>query len=92
MQKLSVKLKNVPMVIPQVHCSTNSGLNKEETLSVQDKVLADNNLDADLTGFLVVPGQSLITYSLCYKNYQTSIFFNGEKSIGFDSYAEYFPN
>ncbi|MBU2597936.1 MAG: RRXRR domain-containing protein, partial [Actinobacteria bacterium] len=41
-QKLSVKLKNTPGDTSLVHCSVSSVLNKEETLSVQDKVLTDN--------------------------------------------------
>ena len=53
MQKLSAKLKNVPVDIPHVCCSTNLGLNREETLSVsgrlKDVKLTDNNLDAALT-------------------------------------------
>ena len=53
MQKLSAKLKNVPVDIPHVYCSTNLTLNKEETLSVlgglKDVKLTDNNLDAALT-------------------------------------------
>jgi len=39
MQKLSVKLKNTPRDTSLVSCSVSSVLNKEETLSVQDKVL-----------------------------------------------------
>jgi len=42
MQKLSVKLKNTPVNTSLVHCSVSSVLNKEETLSVQNTVLADN--------------------------------------------------
>ena len=48
MQKLSVKLKNTPTDTPQVCSSVSLGLNREETLSVQDKVLADNISDVDL--------------------------------------------
>jgi len=52
-QKLSAKLENVPVDIPHVYCSTNLGLNREETLSVSGRVkntrLTDNNLDAALT-------------------------------------------
>lgn len=43
MQKLSVELKNTPRNASPVPCSVSSGLNKEETLSDQNKVLADNN-------------------------------------------------
>jgi 5-methylcytosine-specific restriction endonuclease McrA len=47
MQKLSLKLKKVPRNAPQVPCSTNPVLNRDQSLSVQDKVLDDNNLDVD---------------------------------------------
>jgi hypothetical protein len=41
--KLSVKLKNTPKDASQVLCSVSSmELNREETLSVHCKVLADN--------------------------------------------------
>ncbi|MHA1911260.1 MAG: hypothetical protein ACTSYA_06150 [Candidatus Kariarchaeaceae archaeon] len=40
--KLSVKLKNTPKDTSLVLCSVSGGLNKEETLSVHYKVLADN--------------------------------------------------
>jgi len=43
MQKLQVEFKNVPRNTSLVPCSTNPVLNREETLSVQDKVLACNN-------------------------------------------------
>ena len=43
MQKLSVKLKNTPGDTSLVSCSVSSVLNKEETLSVQNTVLADNS-------------------------------------------------
>jgi 5-methylcytosine-specific restriction endonuclease McrA len=45
MQKFKAKLKNVPMDAPQVRSSTNPVLNRDESLSVQDKVLALNNLE-----------------------------------------------
>lgn len=45
MQKLSVKLKNAPGNASQVPCSASQALNREETLSVSGKVLADNNPD-----------------------------------------------
>jgi len=48
MQQFKVKFKNVPMDAPLVHCSTNSVLNREEILSVQDKVRTLNNLEVDL--------------------------------------------
>jgi len=40
--KLSVKFKNTPKDASQVLCSVSRGLNREETLSVHCKVLADN--------------------------------------------------
>ena len=59
MQKLSAKLKNVPVDIPHVYCSTSLVLNRDENLSVLDGLkdvkLTDNNLDAALT-CLVVQG------------------------------------
>lgn len=42
-----MKLKNVPRIASQDSCSTNSVLNKDESLSVQNKVLANNNLDVN---------------------------------------------
>jgi hypothetical protein len=48
MQQLQGKLKNVPRNVPLVPCSTNSSLNKEETLSVKNKVLTCNNSEVDL--------------------------------------------
>jgi hypothetical protein len=47
MQQFRVKLKNVPTDAPQVCSSTNSVLNRDQSLSVQDKVLALNNLGVD---------------------------------------------
>ncbi len=47
MQQLQAELKNVPTDAPQVCSSTNPALNKVQRLSVQDKVLACNNLDVD---------------------------------------------
>ena len=46
-QQLQVKLKNIPTDASQVCSSISSGLNREETLSVQNKVLACNNLDVN---------------------------------------------
>lgn len=43
MQKLQEKLKNVPKDTSLVLCSTNSGLNKDQSLSDQNKVLSCNN-------------------------------------------------
>ncbi len=48
MQKLSVKFKNTPGNASQVPCSVNEVLNREETLGVFRKVLADNNSDENL--------------------------------------------
>ena len=42
-QKLQAKLKNTPGDTSLVPCSVNSGLNREETLSVQSKVRTCNN-------------------------------------------------
>ena len=44
-QKLLGELKNTPRNTSLVSSSVSSGLNKEETLSVQNKVLTDNNLE-----------------------------------------------
>lgn len=44
-QKLSGKLKNIPTDTSLVCSSISSGLNREKTLSVQDKVLTDNLLE-----------------------------------------------
>jgi len=44
-QKLSGELKNTPASTSLACSSVSSGLNREETLSVQDKVLTDNNLE-----------------------------------------------
>jgi len=53
-QKLSVKLKNTPRDTSLVSCSVSSVLNKEETLSVQNIVLADNNSEENkLSGMRV---------------------------------------
>ena len=48
MQKLLVELKNVSVDASQVCCSTSNSLNKEETLSVSSKVLANNNPEVNL--------------------------------------------
>ena len=48
MQKFKGKFKNVPGDAPQVLCSTNPVLNRDQSLSVQGKVLTLNNLDVDL--------------------------------------------
>ena len=48
MQKFKAKLKNVPRNAPQVSCSTSTVLNKDQSLSVQSKVLTLNNLEVDL--------------------------------------------
>ena len=47
-QKLSGELKNTPTDTSLVYSSVSSGLNREETLSVQDKVLTDNNLEENI--------------------------------------------
>ena len=48
MQKLLEKLKNTPTNAPQVCSSVNSSLNKDQSLSVKNKVLSNNNPDVDL--------------------------------------------
>jgi hypothetical protein len=48
MQQLQVEFKNVPRNTSLVPCSTNPVLNREETLSIQDKVLACNNPEVNL--------------------------------------------
>ena len=47
MQKFKAKFKNVPTDAPQVCSSTNPVLNRDQSLSVQDKVLTLNNLEVD---------------------------------------------
>jgi hypothetical protein len=47
MQKFKAKLKNVPTDAPQVCSSTNPVLNRDQSLSVQGKVLTLNNLEVD---------------------------------------------
>ena len=46
-QKLQGKFKNTPRDASQVSCSVSSGLNKEETLSVRDKVRTCNNSEVN---------------------------------------------
>ena len=48
MQKLSAALKNPPRDASLVPCSGNSVLNREETLSAQSIVRADNNPEENL--------------------------------------------
>jgi len=59
MQKLSVELKNAPRDTSLVPCSASPALNREETLSVQDKVLADNSSEENRR--LPVGGLKVIT-------------------------------
>lgn len=47
MQTLLEKLKNIPIDAPQVCCSINPKLNKDESLSVKDIKLSNNNPDVD---------------------------------------------
>jgi len=47
-QKLSAKLKNTPRNTSLVPCSVNSGLNRDQSLSDQNKVLTDNNPEVNL--------------------------------------------
>ena len=46
-QQLQGELKNIPADASQVCCTISSGLNREETLSVQNTVLTCNNLDVN---------------------------------------------
>jgi len=48
MQKLSIELKNTPRNTPLVPCSVSSVLNRAERLSIQNRVLTDNNSEVDL--------------------------------------------
>ena len=48
MQKFKVKFQNSPMDAPQVYSSENLSLNRDQSLSEADKVLALNNLEVDL--------------------------------------------
>ncbi len=48
MQKLLVEFKNTSGDAPQVPCSVSGALNREETLSVPRKVLANNSSEEDL--------------------------------------------
>ncbi|HEQ78304.1 MAG TPA: hypothetical protein ENI78_01610 [Euryarchaeota archaeon] len=48
MQKLLVEFKNTSGNAPQVPCSVSGALNREETLSVPYKVLANNSSEEDL--------------------------------------------
>ena len=48
MQKLLVKLKNVPTGAPQACSFTRYMLNRVQRLSAYNKVLANNNLEVDL--------------------------------------------
>ncbi len=48
MQKLLVEFENTPKDAPQVLCSVSGALNREETLSVPRKVLANNSSEEDL--------------------------------------------
>jgi hypothetical protein len=47
MQKFKAKFKNSPTDAPQVCSSENSSLNRDQSLSEKDKVLALNNLEVD---------------------------------------------
>jgi len=48
MQKLLVELKNTPRDAPQVPCSVIGVLNRDKSLSVHCKVLANNSSKEDL--------------------------------------------
>lgn len=47
-QKFRGKLKNIPRGAPQAPCSTSLSLNRDQSLSVADKVRTLNNSDVDL--------------------------------------------
>lgn len=51
MQKLQLKLKNVPTDAPQVCSSTSGGLNRDESLSARGMVLSCNNPEVDQPQF-----------------------------------------
>ena len=55
MQKFDLKLKNTPTNAPQVCSSVNSSLNKDQSLSVKNKVLELNNPDVDQSQHTVKP-------------------------------------
>ncbi len=50
MQQFKEELKNIPTDASQVCSSINSQLNREETLSVESKVLSLNNGDVNQSG------------------------------------------
>jgi len=64
MQKFKAKLKNVPMDTPQVCSSTNSSLNRDQSLSEKNKVLTLNNLEVDQHQHKGGQKVSVITYVL----------------------------
>jgi len=64
MQKLSGELKNTPMDAPQVCSSVNPGLNRDQSLSVQDIVLTDNNPEVDQSQHTGRPKVSLYVFVL----------------------------
>ena len=64
MQKLQEKLKNTPRDTSLVPCSVSSGLNKEEILSDQNKVLTCNNSEENLQQHRT--GSNLIVLNTVY--------------------------
>jgi hypothetical protein len=62
MQKLQGELKNTPRNTSLVPCSVSSGLNKEETLSDQNKVLTCNNSEENLLQYI---GEQNLIVSVC---------------------------
>ena len=55
MQKLQSKLKNAPRNASLVSCSVNSSLNKDQSLSVESKVLNCNNHEGNQSQHTVKP-------------------------------------
>jgi len=58
MQKLQAKLKNAPRDTSLVPCSVSSVLNKDESPSVQSKILTCNNSEENQRVF-AIPVQNL---------------------------------
>lgn len=64
MQQLQVELKNVPVDTSLVHCTTSSVLNKDDSLSVQNKVLTCTNPEVNLRQH--TDGQNLRVSDIVY--------------------------
>lgn len=76
MQKFKAKFQNSPTDAPQVCSSENSVLNREETLSVQDKVLALNNLYKDATFVSIIRWKFRKFFSDCRLTYGNETYVN----------------